>query len=157
MCEREFSHIITIVVYIPPRAEPEVACDVIHESVTRLQIQYPDALFVISGDLNHVNIAPHLPGFVQYVDCPTRYNKTLDLCYVNIKDAYKVSVLPPLGKSDHNIVYLQSIYKPCVLTQPVTTRSFRKWTPEASESLRDCFDCTDWNILLDLQENSNRH
>lgn len=75
-----------------------------------------------------------------------------DLCYVNVKEAYTVSALPPLGKSDHNMVYLRPVYKPRVLTQPVTTRTFRKWTPEASESLRACFECTNWSVIQDSQD-----
>lgn len=58
-----------------------------------------------------------------------------------------------LGKTDHNLVYLQPAYKSCVIRQAATIRSFRKWTPEARESLRDCFECTDWNILLESQKN----
>lgn len=39
---REFSHISAVVIY--PGAGPEVMCDVIHETVARLQTQHPDAL-----------------------------------------------------------------------------------------------------------------
>lgn len=28
-----------------------------------------------------------------------------------------------------------------------TTRSFRRWTPEAEDALRDCFETTDWSVL----------
>ena len=38
---REFSHAIVVVVYIPPRAIAETACDVIHSAVERLQTQHP--------------------------------------------------------------------------------------------------------------------
>lgn len=54
---------------------------------------------------------------------------------------------PPLGKSDHNLVFLQPQYTPRIQSQPTTTRSFRKWFPEAEEALRDCFESTDWNAL----------
>lgn len=33
--------------------------------------------------------------------------------------------------------------------QPITTRTVRRWTPEAEEALRDCFGFTDWSVLLD--------
>ncbi|KAI4901873.1 hypothetical protein NFI96_006975 [Prochilodus magdalenae] len=55
--------------------------------------------------------------------------------------------LPPLGKSDHNLVHLQPQYKPRVRTQPITTRSFRKWSPGAEAALRDCFESTEWSVL----------
>lgn len=31
---------------------------------------------------------------------------------------------------------------------PTTTRSFRKWSAEAEEALKDCFENTDWDALL---------
>ncbi|XP_044041003.1 uncharacterized protein LOC122870707 [Siniperca chuatsi] len=150
---REFSHIIVIVVYIPPRARAVLACDVIHEAIARIQTQHPDAFIAISGDFNHVTLTSHLTGFTQFVDCPTRENKTLDLLYANVKESYIASALPPLGRSDHNLVFLQPCYKPFVLRHPAATRSFRKWSPKASESLRDCFECTDWKVLLQSQRN----
>ena len=151
---REFSHIITILVYIPPKATAEVSCEVLHETVARIQTKHPEALVLISGDFNHVKLSSHLTGFTQFVNCPTRESKTLDLLYANVKDAYRATALPPLGRSDHNLVFLQTCYKPCVLSQPTTTLTVRKWTPEASEALRDCFECTDWNVLLGTDENS---
>ncbi|KAI4872034.1 hypothetical protein NFI96_006517 [Prochilodus magdalenae] len=63
------------------------------------------------------------------------------------KDAYTATPLPPLGKSDHNLVYLQPQYKPWVRTQPITTRSFRKWSPGAEAALWDCFESTEWSVL----------
>ena len=60
--------------------------------------------------------------------------------------------LPPLGRSDHSMVYLQPTYRPCVQRLPVTTRSFRKWSPEVHDALRDCFDVTDWAVLLEEEE-----
>lgn len=100
---------------------PSVACDVIHESVVRAQTRHPDAFVVIAGDFNHVSLSSHLTGFVQYVDCPTRDNKTLDLLYANAKEAYTATALPPLGRSDHNLVLLHPSYRPCVVRQPPTT------------------------------------
>ncbi|KAI4873032.1 hypothetical protein NFI96_008739 [Prochilodus magdalenae] len=69
---RELSHAIVVCVYIPPRAEVQAACDVIHSTVAALQTQHPDAFYVISGDFNHVTLDSTLPAFFQFVDCPTR-------------------------------------------------------------------------------------
>ena len=74
-------------------------------------------------------------------------SRTLDLFYANVKEAYRAVSLPPLGRSDHSMVYLQPTYRPCVRRLPVTNRSFRKWSPVASGALRDCFDVTDWAVL----------
>ncbi|KAI4890783.1 hypothetical protein NFI96_007798 [Prochilodus magdalenae] len=144
---RELSHAIAVCVYVPPRADAEIACDVIHATIARLQTQHPDAFFAISGDFNHITLDSVLTAFHQYVDCPTRKNRTIDLLYANVKDAYTATPLPPLGKSDHNLVYLQPQYKPRVRTQPITTRSFRKWSPGAEAALRDCFESTEWSVL----------
>ena len=81
------------------------------------------------------------------MNCPTRNNRTIDLLYANVRDAYRVTPLPPLGKSDHNLIYLQPQYTPLVQRQSVTTRSFRRWSPEAEDALRDCFQTTDWSVL----------
>ncbi|KAI4875864.1 hypothetical protein NFI96_034110, partial [Prochilodus magdalenae] len=151
-CKREGGDLHTIVVclYIPPRADVQAGCDVIQSTVAELQTQHPDAFYVISDfdDFNHVTLDSTLPAFFQFVDCPTRKNRTIDLLYANVRNAYRATPLPPLGKSDHNLVFLQPQYKPLVLRQPTTTRSFRVWSPEAEEALKDCYDTTDWSMLL---------
>ncbi|KAI4897881.1 hypothetical protein NFI96_029587, partial [Prochilodus magdalenae] len=70
-------------------------------------------------DFNHVTMARTLPNFTQYVDCPTREERTLDLLYANVK------------------------------SQPVTTRTVRRWSEETSEVLQDCFETTDWTALYE--------
>ncbi|XDV29127.1 hypothetical protein PO909_032280 [Leuciscus waleckii] len=138
---REFSHIVAIIVYIQPRADPSVACDVIQDTVAGIQLQHSDALIAISGDYNHVDISSFVGGFTQYVNCHTRHNSILDLCYINVENAYTVCALPPLGKSDHNLIHLRSSYRPCVMRLPATIRSYRRWTPETSEALREEVRC----------------
>uniref|UniRef100_A0A3Q2PJT5 Bardet-Biedl syndrome 1 n=1 Tax=Fundulus heteroclitus TaxID=8078 RepID=A0A3Q2PJT5_FUNHE len=59
----------------------------------KLQTQHPNALIITSGDFNHVTMNKVLPTFKQYVSCPTREERTLDLMYDNIKDAYISSPL----------------------------------------------------------------
>jgi len=101
----------------------------------------------ISGD--HVTLTSTLPTFKQFVDCKTRANKTLDLPYANVKEAYSSTALPPLGRSDHNLVYLRPLYKPAVQRQPVVTRTVRGWSQDADETLQGCFDMTDWDVFCD--------
>ena len=103
------SHCVAIVVYVHPRAYAEVAYDVINEAVARVLAQHPEAFILINGDFNHLRMkmSSYLSGFVQYVKCPTREERTLDLFFANAKDAYFDTALPPLGKSDHNLVLLQ--------------------------------------------------
>lgn len=33
---------------------------------------------------------------------------------------------------------------------PITTRQVRRWSPEVEESLRDCFQTTDWDVIVGL-------
>ncbi|XP_042070768.1 voltage-dependent N-type calcium channel subunit alpha-1B [Haplochromis burtoni] len=146
---REFSHVILVAVYVPPSANPTAACDTIHSAIARLQTQHPSAFIVISGDFNHVSLDNTLPTFKQYVDCPTRGEKTLDLLYANVKDAYSSSSLPPLGRSDHNLIHLTPRYVPIVRREPVTTRTVRRWSEEALAELQGCFEVTDWETLCE--------
>lgn len=84
---------------------------------------------------NHASLASTLPNFHQFVDYPTRKNRTLVLLNANVKGAYSATALPPLGKSDHNLVCLLPFYKPLVQWQPLTTRTIRKHTCESDETL----------------------
>ncbi|KAL0147202.1 hypothetical protein M9458_057492, partial [Cirrhinus mrigala] len=62
-----------------------------------------------------------------------------DLLYANVKEAYSCTAILPLGRSDHNLVYLQPIYLPKV----------REWSKEASAALQDCMETTDWVALCE--------
>ena len=93
---------IVLTVYIPPPANATAACEDIHSTISQLQTAHPQSLIIISGDFNHASLSATLPNLTQYVDCHTRDNKTLDLLFAKIKEAYSSSPLPPLGHSDHN-------------------------------------------------------
>ena len=111
---REYSHVLVFVVYIPPLANAEAACDVIHSAIARYQTKSPSAFMAVSGDFNHASLSGTLPTFHQYVSCSTREDRTLDLFYANVKNAYKCTALPKLGTADHNLVHLTSLYEPMV-------------------------------------------
>ncbi|KAI5613862.1 hypothetical protein C0J50_9197, partial [Silurus asotus] len=131
------------------RAHVETALETVVAAVTDLQSRHPQAVVVISGDFNHITLDSSLPSMCQYVDCTTRGNNTIDLLYANIEDAYKATPLSPLSKSDHILISLHPRYTPLVRREPPSTRIVGRWTPEAEEELRDCFDSTDWSMLLD--------
>ena len=105
------------------------------------------------GEFNHAYLSTSLPTFHQIVMCPTRDNKTLDLLYANAQDAYRSTALPPLGRSDHNLVRLSPTYRPIVQRQPVTTRTVRRWSQETNELLQGCFEATDWDVLCEPHGN----
>lgn len=54
---REFSHVVAVVVYIPPSAVVARACDIIHSTVAELQTKHPRAFIEINRDFNHVSIS----------------------------------------------------------------------------------------------------
>lgn len=70
--------------YIPPSANPTAACDVNHGAVAELQKSHLSALITLSGDFSHVSMHKTLWTFTQYVDCPTREEKKLDMLYASI-------------------------------------------------------------------------
>ncbi|XP_023814848.1 uncharacterized protein LOC111947981 [Oryzias latipes] len=132
---REFSHVLVVTVYVPPSADAAVACERVHSTVSQLQTQHPQALILISGDFNHActPLSATLSNFTQYVNCHTRDKKTLDLFYANIKNAYASAPLPPLGRSDHNLVHLSSGYTPLVKQQKPQIKTVKIWTEEVTE------------------------
>ncbi|TWW53288.1 hypothetical protein D4764_0092150 [Takifugu flavidus] len=146
---REFTNVIAITVYIPPTGKADSACDVIHSVTADLQTKHPGAFILITGDFNHASLKSTLPTFHQYVQCSTRDRKTLDLLYANVTSAYTSTALPPLGKSDHNLVLLSPSYTPVVQQQPVTVRTVRKWSDGAMDCLRDALETTNWSALCE--------
>ena len=102
-------------------------CNILHDNIWRLQSCHPG-----------LHPGCFSPG------CQL----TIDFLYANVKEAYRVTTLPPLGKSDHNLLCIQPQYTSLVQRQAVSTRSIRRWTPQAEEALRDCYDTTDWDVLL---------
>ncbi|XP_078810597.1 uncharacterized protein LOC144994953 [Oryzias latipes] len=144
---REFTSVVVVNVYVPLSADAEAAADVITTTVSRLQTQQPNSFCIITGDFNHITMDRTLGDFTQYVNCPTRGNKTLDLLYANAKKAYRATALPPLGRSDHNLVHLIPNYVPIAMRERVHKKAVRRWTPETEQALQDCLGSTDWDAL----------
>ena len=90
---------------------------------------------LIIGYFNGCRLKTYLPTYKQYVTCATRNDKTIDLCYCNIKNAYKSVPKPPLGSSDHNIVQLIPAYKQLLKTGTVEEKTVTLWNDEGIEQL----------------------
>ena len=149
---REISHVIVLVVYIPPSANTKLAAETISRVTHDLQRVSPFALVIVNGDFNNCTLSATLPSFRQFVKCPTRGARTLDLFYTNVKKSYVVKPLPPLGKSDHNLLSVTSRYSPVIQRQPIKSKTVRVWSEEACDKLQGSFECTDWSIFLDDDE-----
>ena len=128
---REFPQLFVTLVYIHPKANVDMATQAMTRCVQRLQRITPDAPILIMGDFNHCKPGKSLCNFYQYVTCPTRHSKCLDLCYGTVKGAYKSLRRAPLGTSDHNVVYLVPTYKSVLKRHKAEQRFVPVWTEDS--------------------------
>ena len=149
---REITCVIFVSVYVRCDGNQSTAIDTIVNTVHELERKHPDAAIIILGDFNGASLGKQLPLYTQYVNCTTRLNKTLDLCYCNIKNAYKALQKPPLGSSDHNMVYLAPTYRQRIKTVKPEKKIVECWSDDALDQLRGCFDCTDWSVFTDSSD-----
>ena len=101
----------------------------------------------MTGDFNKANPKKEMPKFIQHVICATRDGRTLDHCYTTIKVAYHSIPRAPLGRSDHAMVYLVPTYKQQLKCVKPTVKTVKQWSVNAMETLRGCFECTDWAVF----------
>lgn len=85
----------------------------------------------VGGDFNHCTLKSNIGNYYQHVQCCTRGQATLDLCYSNVKEAYSAKPITKLGMSDQNtdplyrgknLSYLQSnigVQKPSMSFKPL--------------------------------------
>eukprot|EP00064_Thunnus_orientalis_P002549 superscaffoldBa00000191_g2556 len=104
---REFPAVVIGWVYIPPGTDTKVAVELVAKSTSSMLTKYPKALVFIVGNFNSCRLDGVLPSSYQYVDAPTRKDNILDLCYY-----IQHLGAPPLGFSDHNVVFLLQHYNP---------------------------------------------
>ncbi len=144
---REFSTVVLSCVYVPPSANVKAAAEQVAHNTQAMLGKYPDAPVLILGDFNSCQLDYVLPAFKQYVDVPTRFNKTIDLCYSNIQEAYKARALPPLGLADHNVIHLLPVYKQRLKQHKPMIYSTLQWSEDAIARLQGCLACTDWDVF----------
>lgn len=70
-------------VFIPQDANVSTALSLLLTIINKQQLARPDGVFIVAGDFNKACLKTVLPKFVQYVDCATRGDKTLDHVYSN--------------------------------------------------------------------------
>ena len=117
------------------------------DQVLAVENANPDSVVIVVGDFNHTCLSKALPRYKQHVDCPTRKDKTLNHCYTVYKGAYHASARAPLGKSDHNTVISIPAYRQELKAVKPVKKTVKKWSPESTEALRGCFECTDWSVF----------
>ena len=74
-----------MIVYLP-EGHHTPSEDIIIDTVSNLQKDKPEAAVIVLGDFNQEQFKIH--GFTQYVNCNTRQDRKIDLCFCNIKGAY---------------------------------------------------------------------
>ncbi len=115
---REFSSIVVTAVYIPPQADTSLALSKLYDELSGYINKHPDVASIIAGDFNKANLKKVMPNFHQHVSCPTRGPNTLDHCYTQCKNAYKVRSLLAFGKSDHAAIFLTPEYTQRIVRSP---------------------------------------
>ena len=111
---RPLSVVIIVLLYCPPwynAVKCKQLCDFISDSYDRILRHFPNAAFILMGDFNHLNTSlfnRHL-GLKQLITKPTRGRNILDKFFTNISAYFKEPlILPPIGKSDHNCIFIKS-------------------------------------------------
>ena len=114
--------IIACALYSPPKSRKKTKLlNFIAAKYHQLKIKYPDAYFILGGDVNDLNIQGILnisSNFKQIVKKPTRKDKILSVIITDLHQYYKEpEILPPiqpdiLGKgkpSDHSTPFAEPI------------------------------------------------
>ena len=100
-------------------------------------------------DIGNPYMKKTLPSYSQYVDCNTREEAILDMCYGNIKGAYRAIKNPPISTSDHNAILLLPTYETKLKREGVDIRERQLWSTEVENQIKFEFECTDWSVLTD--------
>ncbi len=152
---REFTAIVIVAVYIPPCENAKDALRELYCAISEQQTNNPDGFFIIASDFNHANLKTVLPKFYQHVNFATRGNNTLDFVYTTVKNAYKAVPRPHLGYSDHISVMLIPAYRPLLKLAKPVQKLITIWPENATSTLQDCFQCTDWNMFKEAATYNN--
>ena len=91
----------------PPKADDISILDHLFKSLAQVESKYPNCGFLISGDLNRLDINRLLTHFhvKQIVKVPPHKDATLDLVLTNVHEFHTSPLaFPPFGLSDHSAV-----------------------------------------------------
>ena len=106
---RQFSHILIVVVYVPPNACDYTTINHVVSGVDDTLRKQPHASVMLIGDFNELNDT-HLRNYplTQVVRRPTRVRAVLDKIFTNMSTLYcELVVLAPKFHSDHNSVLFE--------------------------------------------------
>ncbi len=113
---------------------------------------------IIAGDFNRTDLKTVMPKLHTNLHFPTRDKNILDQVYTNIPGAYKATLSPHLGLSDHISIEMIPSYRPLICRTQPAVKTVQVWNDEAISQLQDCFENTDWELFAqstDLEEYSS--
>lgn len=126
---RPISIILLGIVYCPPWYGIDLRRSLsryIVSCVDELNRKFTNAGFILTGDFNalETSLFNKYLHFKQVVTKGTRGLNILDKIFTNVSDYYFEPVIwPPLGKSDHNCVYLNSVGQIRPVTEQINSAS----------------------------------
>jgi len=139
---REFCLFILVSVYIPLQAHMSSALQKLTDQITETEQKHTDSVLIILGDFKKANLSCERPKYRQHITCPNRDSNILDHCYTTIKEAYHSVPRPALRLSDHCLVHLIPTYRQKLKSAKPVIRTVKRWTNEAEQDLKACFDLT---------------
>ena len=125
---REFSCVLLIAVYLPPQtnAGTKTALNKLFKAISKQENAHPEALLLVAGDFN---AGKHLfAEFLPECHMCNQRKKNLDHLYSTHRDEHKTLPHPAFGKSDHNSVFFNPVYKHKPQQEVSVTRSIRTWS-----------------------------
>ncbi len=140
-------------VYIPLHANARSAVQKLTDQITETEQKHPDSVWIILRDFNKANLSCELPKYRQHITCPTRERNILDHCYTTKKEAYHSVPQTALGLSDHCLVHLIPTYRQKLKSAKPVLRTVKRWTNEAEQDLKACFDLTDLSFWSEAAAN----
>eukprot|EP00061_Rhincodon_typus_P014684 g41868.t1 len=144
-------------VYIPPCVEVKSSLDEIYTATNALEVEYHEAVFIISRDFNQAKLKRVIPKYHQQVSYPARGPDILDHCYTIIKDAYSSIPCLHFGKSDHDAVFLLLAYKQKLKHEDSVQKVLHCWSMAVKELLWVCLKSVDWSMLKNSPANPDEY
>lgn len=115
--QTSFPKLIVVGLYLPPGISSTTfrsICDKIRNEIDDFLIEHPHHKLIVAGDFNRYDMTFLTSGFSvrNIVNGPTRLDATLDLIFVDkcLQSHYNESMVcigPPVGSSDHNVVFVK--------------------------------------------------
>lgn len=130
--------------------EDAISC-IVHviDTVLSSPQYHPDSRVVLCGDFNDLhNFRNRICSITQlscHVFAPTRSSNCLDLIFSSYDTNVKADILPPVGRSDHNVV----LWKPSQNVKSSYSKAFiRKFSKRSLGWFSQMVSSTDWLAMV---------